>query len=106
MGKAHISILRSKNIDKTARNFRAVFVSFAINSNLVHLLKNFLCYRNNKKRKEHLNMLDDVLQIATDVLMHVAERHATRKRTKRILYIIAMILIAASIICYFVLDKS
>ena len=51
-------------------------------------------------------MLDDVLDISSDVLEGVAERHVSNERTKRILEIIALILGAASIICYFVWDRS
>ena len=51
-------------------------------------------------------MLDDVLEITSDVFEGVAERHVTNERTKRILEIIALILGAASIVCYFLWDKS
>ena len=51
-------------------------------------------------------MRDDVLDITSDVLEGIADRHVTNRRTKQILEIIALILGAASIICYFVWDRS
>ena len=54
---------------------------------------------------EYLKMLDDVLDIASDVLMGIAERHATRKKTKRILEIIAIILGVIAAIYYIGWDR-
>ena len=50
-------------------------------------------------------MLDDVLDIASDVLMGIAERHATRKKTKLILEIIAIILGVIAAIYYIGWDR-
>ena len=50
-------------------------------------------------------MLDDVLDIASDVLMGIAERHATREKTKRILEIIAIILGVIAAIYYIGWDR-
>ena len=50
-------------------------------------------------------MLDDLLDIASDVLMGIAERHATRQKTKRILEIIAIILGVIAAIYYIGWDR-
>lgn len=50
-------------------------------------------------------MLDDVLDIAADVLMGISERASLRDRTKRILEIIALILGAIGMVYYICWNK-
>lgn len=49
-------------------------------------------------------MLDDLLDLAADILFEVAERKSMKKSTSQVLTILALVLAFAGIVCYFLFD--